>query len=89
MDKRRQYGERLKIARLRKDMRQIDVTTALQEYDIDLNQTVIGKIERGERNLYVYELAALIEILDVSADWVIKGGELNISWVFEVLMERP
>jgi len=78
MDK-RQYGERLKIARLRKHMRQLDVTIALQEYGIDLNQTTIGKIERGERNLYVHELAAFIEVFDVSADWVIKGGELNIS----------
>jgi len=78
MDK-RQYGERLKIARLRKNMRQLDVTIALQEYGIDLNQTTIGKIERGTRNLYVHELAAFIEVFDVSADWVIKGGELNIS----------
>ena len=75
----RQYGERLKIARTRKKMRQVDVTIALQEYGIDLNQTAIGKIERGERNLYVHELAAFVEVLDISADWVIKGGELNIS----------
>jgi transcriptional regulator with XRE-family HTH domain len=78
MDK-KQYGERLKFARLRKSMRQLDVTVALHEYGIDINQTAIGKIERGERNLTVHELAAFIEVLDVSADWVIKGGELNIS----------
>ena len=78
MDK-RQYGERLKIARLSKNMRQVDVTVALQEYGININYTSIGKIERGERNLYVHELAAFVEIYDISADWVIKGGELKIS----------
>lgn len=75
----KQFGERLKIARLRKNMKQVDATIALQEYGINLNHTSIGKIERGERNLYVHELAAFIEIYDVSADWVIKGGELRIS----------
>lgn len=77
MDK-KQFGERLKIARQRKSLRQIDISIALEEYDINMNQSAIGKIERGERNLYVHELAALAEILDVSLDWVIKGGELKI-----------
>ena len=75
----RQFGERLRIARLRKSMRQVDVTTALQEYGIDMNQTTLGKIERGERNMYVHELAAFVEVLDVSVEWVVKGGELKIS----------
>lgn len=75
----KQLGERLKIARSRKKMRQIDVSIELKEYGININQSAIGKIERGERNLYVQELAALAEILDVSVEWVLKGGELNIS----------
>lgn len=75
----KQFGERLRIARLRKKMRQVDVSIALREYKIDINQTAIGKIERGERNLSVHELAALVEILDVSVEWVVKGGELKIS----------
>lgn len=75
----RQFGERLRIARLRKNMRQVDVTIALQEYGIDMNQTTLGKIERGERNMYVHELAAFVEVLDVSVEWVVKGGELKIS----------
>lgn len=74
-----QFGKRIKIARLRKNMRQIDVATALHEFDLEINQSTLGKIERGERNMYVYELVALIEILDVSLEWVINGGELDIS----------
>ena len=75
----KQLGERLKIARSRKNLRQVDVSVELEEYGIDINQSAIGKIERGERNLYVQELAALAEILDVSVEWILKGGELNIS----------
>jgi transcriptional regulator with XRE-family HTH domain len=78
MDK-KQFGERLRIVRLRKKLRQIDVSIALEEYDIDMNQIAIGKIERGERNLCVHELAAMVEILDVSVEWVVKGGELSIN----------
>lgn len=74
-----QLGERLRIARQRKGMRQIDISIALEEHGIAMNQSAIGKIERGERNIYVHELAALVEILDVSIEWVIKGGELKIS----------
>ena len=74
-----QFGKRIKMARLRKNMRQIDVAMALEEFDIDVNQSTLGKIERGERNMYVYELVALAEILDISVEWVIKGGELDIS----------
>ena len=77
MDK-RSIGERLRLARQRKKMSQLDVAVALEDYAIKLNQTAIGKIERGERNFYVHELAAMMEILDISADWVIQGGDLNI-----------
>lgn len=74
----KQYGERLKIARIRKNLRQVDVAVALEEYGFELNQSAIGKIERGERGLYVHELAAFVEILDISPEWVLKGGELEI-----------
>lgn len=77
MDK-KQYGERLKIARIRKNLRQVDVAVALEEYGVELNQSAIGKIERGERGLYVHELAAFVEVLEVSPDWVLEGGELKI-----------
>lgn len=78
MDK-KQFGERLRVARVRQGMTQLDVAVALEEYGIVLNQTAIGKLERGERNLYVHQLVPLLEILDISFDWLINGGELHIS----------
>ena len=73
------YGDRIRIARQRNNLRQIDLSTALEEYGIQINQSAIGKIERGERNINVQELAAIAEILDVSVEWIVKGGELKIS----------
>ena len=78
MDK-KQFGERLRVARVRQGMTQLDVAVALEEYGIVLNQTAIGKLERGERNLYVHQLVPLLEILDISFDWLINGGELRID----------
>ncbi len=72
-------GERLRIARQRKKMKQIDVVVALEDYHITLNQTAIGKIERGERGILDYELFAFSEILEVSVDWLFKGGNLKIG----------
>jgi len=72
-------GPRIKIARSRKNMRQIDVSVALEDYEIVFNQTVIGKIERGERNVFDYELKAFSEILEVPVDWLLKGGNLKVS----------
>lgn len=59
-------------------MRQVDVAIVLHEYDVVMSQAALGKVERGERNMYVHELAALVEILDVSVEWVVKGGELTV-----------
>lgn len=73
-----QYGERIRFARQRKNMRQIDAATALEEYGIEINQSAIGKIERGERNVNVQELATMAEVLEVSVEWFVKGGELKI-----------
>lgn len=73
-----QLGERLRIARQRKNMSQIDVAVALEEFGIQLNQTAIGKIERGERNVYLHQFIALLEVLDISYEWAINGGDINI-----------
>lgn len=73
-----QLGERLRIARQRKNMSQIDVAVALEEFGIQLNQTAIGKIERGERNIYLHHFVALLDVLDISYDWAINGGDINI-----------
>ena len=46
-------GVRIRIARARKNLKQIDLAVALEDYKINLNQTAIGKMERGERNVLI------------------------------------
>lgn len=75
---RKQLGERLRIARQRMNMSQLELSLALEDHDIKLNQTAIGKIERGERNMYVHQLVAFADVLDVSVGWVLKGGDISI-----------
>lgn len=77
MDKKK-VGERLRVARVRKNMTQLEVAVALEEYGFTLGQTAIGKIERGERNLCIHEFIAIQNIIDVTFDWIIHGGELKI-----------
>lgn len=72
-------GDRIKIARSRKKIKQIDIAVALEEHKIYLNQTAVGKIERGERNIYDCEIRALSDILEVYTHWLIRGGDLKID----------
>lgn len=72
-------GDRIKIARSRKKMKQIDVAVGLEEHNIMLNQTAIGKIERSERYLHDYEVLALSTVLGVSVEWLLKGGDLKVD----------
>ena len=47
------------------------------DHNIKLDGSTVGKIERGERGIYDYELLAFSGILDVSVGWLLKGGELH------------
>lgn len=71
-------GERIRLARHKLKMSQMDVSAALElDHNIKLDGSTVGKIERGERGVYDYELLAFSEILDVSVGWLLKGGELH------------
>ena len=74
-----QYGKRLRIARQRLQMRQIDLVVALEDYGLMLDQSIIGKIEQGKRTMAVVELAAFAQILEVSVEWLVNGGTLEIQ----------
>ena len=57
-------------------MAQVDLAAALSvDYELDLQQTRISAIERGERYVGDKELVAIGEILDVSVEWLIFGDK--------------
>ena len=69
-------GKRVKIARVSKDMKQIDVAAAMNvDYGIDITQNGVSYIERNRRFVKDFELVALAEILDVKTTWLLFGDK--------------
>ena len=67
-------GKRIKLARVEKDMAQVDLAAALEvDFGIILPQTTISQIEIGQRILRDFELDAIAAILDVSPTWLLRG----------------
>ena len=73
-----QYGARVQLARYLRNMRQVELAIAMIDFDIEMSRSTIAKIECGRRNIYIHELAAFAEILDVPVDWLVKGGPLEV-----------
>ncbi len=67
-------GERLRTERKRQGLNQIDLVTVLQdEFNIKMDSTSLGRIERNERGVWDFELLAISKILNVSLDWLLEG----------------
>ncbi len=72
-------GERIRLARLKQKKSQTDISAEMEiDYGIKIDGSTMGKIERGVRGIYDYELLALSEILDISLVWLLKGGKLDV-----------
>lgn len=73
MDKKNITGERIRAARKNNNMLLVDVVAELNvDYDIKLDTSALGRIERGQRSVTDYELFALSKILNVSLDWLFE-----------------
>lgn len=69
-------GKRVKLARVKLDMDQVDLAAALSvDGGLGLVQTSISDIERGTRRVCDFELIALAKVLEVSATWLLFGDE--------------
>ncbi|MGH1377140.1 MAG: helix-turn-helix domain-containing protein [Alphaproteobacteria bacterium] len=76
-DKANICGKRIKIARVSKDMAQIDLSAALNiDFNIDITQNGISDLERGERSVKDFEVIALAKVLDVNPLWILFGNDL-------------
>lgn len=80
MNKKNICGERIRLARLRLKMSQMDVSAALEvDCNLKIDGSTVGKIERMERGVYDFELVAFSKILDVSVDWLVTSGEVQFQ----------
>ena len=69
-------GKRVKLARVDKEMNQLELATALNvDFGIEMNQYSISQLERGSRFVKDFELVALAEILGVSINWLLFGDK--------------
>lgn len=70
-------GHRVKVARVDKNMTQLELATALSmDFKLRFDQTSIGALEKGKRYVKDFELAALAEILDVHPMWLLFGDKI-------------
>ena len=65
----RRLGERIREERLR-----LNLTQAQLAEDVDISDTYMGAIERGERNLTLGTLVRLVNRLGVSVDYILADS---------------
>jgi transcriptional regulator with XRE-family HTH domain len=64
-------GSRVKIARLRNNLTQQQLSAKLETLAVYIDRTSISKIEQQKRIVTDYELLALCEVLKVSPGWLL------------------
>ena len=65
-------GERLKRARLAKNMTQENLAEQL-----DVSVAFLSRVERGHSHLYLNRLTLVCELLDVSEGYILSGSSEN------------
>jgi transcriptional regulator with XRE-family HTH domain len=64
-------GSRVKIARLRNNLTQQQLSAKLETLAVYIDRASISKIEQQKRIVTDYELLALCEVLKVSPGWLL------------------
>ena len=65
-------GKRVREARVKYKYSQAELAAKIQCEGVILEQDAISRIENGQRMLQDFELRIFAELLDVSADWLLK-----------------
>lgn len=70
-------GKRIKLARVNREMAQIELCAALSvDHGVEMTQNTLSNIERGQRIVSDTELVAFSETLDVSPLWLLFGEKV-------------
>ena len=69
-------GERIRIARERKGLSQVQLAAKLQTDGLTFTNNSVSQVERNQRHLRDFELKHIAKHLDVSADWILGEGNL-------------
>ena len=71
-------SSRLKQARKEKGLSQSELAAKMQLCNINIDQQMISKIEKNERQVTDYELACLCKYLNISPEWLLADFEKYI-----------
>lgn len=78
--------------RIREERRRLNLTQAQLAEDIDISDTYMGAIERGERSLTLDTLVRLVNRLGVSVDYILADSvsdtDSNIIEQFKQIIDR-
>ena len=65
-------SERLRLARIKSGLSQSDLAARLQTLNVKIDQQAVSRIEKKERAVTDYELAALCQVLAIPFSSVLK-----------------
>ena len=65
-------SSRLRQARKERKLSQSELAAKLQLCNINIDQQMISKIEKNERQVTDYEIACICKCLDVSPEWLLQ-----------------
>lgn len=78
--------------RIRQERKRLNLTQAQLAEDIDISDTYMGSIERGERSLTLETLVRLVNRLGVTVDYLLSDSvtdtDSNIMEQFKQIIDR-
>lgn len=78
--------------RIREERQRLNLTQAQLAEDIDISDTYMGAIERGERSLTLDTLVRLVNRLGVTVDYIlsdsVSDNDSNIMEQFKQIIDR-
>jgi transcriptional regulator with XRE-family HTH domain len=71
-------GVRIREVRQKLGYDQLYLAVALKEqHALELSQSNISEIETGVRGVKDFELNAIADVLNISPEWLLRGGEVQ------------
>jgi transcriptional regulator with XRE-family HTH domain len=71
-------GVRIREVRQKLRYDQLYLVVVLKEkHNVELSQSNISEIETGIRGVKDFELNAIADVLNVSPEWLLRGGEVE------------
>lgn len=69
-------AKQIKVARVDREMHQVELAAALSvDCGIEMNQSMVSAIERGQRRVSDVELDALARVLRKPVTWLLYGDK--------------